>query len=138
MDVADSTFNFFLKLHKSVQCNITVNLLHLHHDDIHRCTKEAVLSDPELFSDWLKLFEIDDTKSEDDDYVPVFHSLLHDLFVDICDHYLKIYLVDSVKLFKALLPRKRKQPLRSKIAAFSDKPGPYTSRKRKSQNDTTQ
>ncbi|XP_048258237.1 uncharacterized protein LOC125383642 [Haliotis rufescens] len=137
MYVADSTFNFFLKLHKSVQSNITVNILHLRHDDIHRCTKEAVLSDPELFSDRLKLFEIDDTKSEDDDYVPVFHSLLHDLFVDICDHYLKINLVDSVKLFKALLPRKKKQPLRSKIAAFSDKPGPSTSRKRKSENDTT-
>lgn len=47
--------------------------------------------------------------------------MLLDLFTDVMNHFIKLGLVDAIKEFKDIIPRKKKQALRSKVTALGDR-----------------
>jgi len=126
--VNDDVFNFFIQLNGVVQHNCTFEHFHIHgHKTFHFC-RNSIDSDIELLNSWINLFGgvVEDNIEEE-----IFLILVMELFKDITEHFVRIAFVDALKAFKASVPRKKKQALRSKIKAIGER----DNKKKKISND---
>ncbi|CAC5359817.1 unnamed protein product [Mytilus coruscus] len=111
-------FNFFIKLNAVVQHNCTFSHFHIHAHKIFHFCRNSIDSDIELLDCWINLFgEIVNDNVEHE----IFLVLIMELFKDITEHFVRIVFVDALKSFKASVPRKKKQALRSKIKAIGER-----------------
>lgn len=96
----------------------------MHISNLQGQCRNLLLGNEELLEIWLNLFQPLETDDREDE---IFMSLLLDLFADVIDYFIKLALVDAMKEFKELIPRKKKQALRSKITALGEREGQKTS-----------
>lgn len=116
--VSNEVFEFFKSLHKSVQSVLNTENLHLNLDKIHQACRNAIDSDCNLLSDWISLFVVKETEELEDEIVLV---LISEIFQSVTEHFVKLSIVDSLKMFKRSIPRKKKQALRTKIQALGER-----------------
>ena len=127
--VNDDVFNFFIQLNGVVQHNCTIEHFHIHWQKTFHFCRNSIDSDIELINTWINLFGgvVDDDNIEEE----IFLILVMELFKDITEHFVRIAFVDALKAFKASVPRKKKQALRSKIKAIGER----DNKKKKISND---
>ncbi|XP_062600182.1 uncharacterized protein LOC134261804 [Saccostrea cucullata] len=116
--VSDPVYQFFSKANEILQMYLTPKFIHLNIENLQGECRNILLSNPDLLEVWVNLFkapEADDTEEE------IFMCMLLDLFADVLNHFIKLAFVDAIKEFKDILPRKKKQALRSKVTALGDR-----------------
>lgn len=116
--MSDSVFSFFLDLHNCIQRFMTPKAFHLGGENVHLFIRGKLLEDDDIFLTWMDLFSVSD--DDDDD---TFSSMLIELFELVSEHFLRISIVEGLHTFKTEIPRKKKQALRSKLAAICDRKG---------------
>ncbi|KAK3085569.1 hypothetical protein FSP39_005429 [Pinctada imbricata] len=112
LNVNDTVFNFFINLHKLVQIHLTASDFHIYLDKLHLHLRTVVFTEEEIFRDWTKLFEDCDDE------------ILHDMFESVCEYFIRISLSEGLHNFKESIPKKKKQALRSKLKALSERSNP--------------
>jgi len=123
--VSDIVFDFFLALNAVVQQKLSPEQIDLHFEELHHKCRYAVDNDDVLLERWIALFEIQNDDEIEDE---LFLTLIMELYKDITEHFIRIAFVDSLKNFKRSVPRKKKQALRTKIQALSERQTPSTSK----------
>ena len=118
--------DFFIHLNAVLNSLLSLENIHINVDKIHNVCRNAVDTDDKLFEEWLNLFG---TFSDDNLKDEIFVTFVEDLYKDVTEQFIRISVVDSIKHFKATLPRKKKQALRTKVQALGER----DSRKRKQQ-----
>ena len=119
--VADPVYQFFVCANELLQKYLTHKYLHLKIENLQRQIRNLMFSNQDLVDGWINLF--DDTSETDDRDDEMFMALLLDLFAEVIDHFVKLAFVDAIKEFKAMIPRKKRQALRSKVSALGERAG---------------
>jgi len=117
--VNDSVYYFFTDMHKQLQSQLSESNLHLYLENIHLRCRNFLMHNDILIQKWINLFEVEDEEDEN----AVFLIMLFELYEVITEHFLRISLAEAVTKFKESIPRTKKQALRSKIQALSERAG---------------
>jgi hypothetical protein len=118
--VNDTVFDFFIKLHNALQALMSVETMHKNLEDIHNICRNSIDNNTDLLSCWISLFCLEYEENFEDEIVL---DLMTDLYKDVTEHFLRLSIVDSLKKFKASIPRKKRQALRTKIQALGERSG---------------
>lgn len=109
---------FFIHLNAVLNSLLSLENVHINVDKIHNVCRNSVDTDDKLFEEWLNLFG---TFSDDNLKDEIFVTFVEDLYKDVTEQFIRISVVDSIKHFKATLPRKKKQALRTKVQALGER-----------------
>ena len=79
--------------------------------------RNTVDDSDDLINQWINLFgHVEDDEIED----AIFLIMIMELYKDVTEHFIRNAFVDSLKAFKASVPRKMKQALRDKVNALGE------------------
>ena len=117
LHVGDDVFQFFVKLHNFTQKLVNHEAFHLAGENIHLVARGQIFTNLELSSAWMDLFA--DTEHNNDD--ETFNSMVVELYELVAEHFLRISIIEGLHSFKTAIPRKKKQALRSKVTALSER-----------------
>lgn len=97
---------------------------HLYVDSIYALPRMKLFTNDDLLDQWIELFSIriseeTDARGTRDD--EVFVDLLVELYELVVEYFLRIAVVDGLRDFKSVIPRKKKRALGSKVTALCDR-----------------
>lgn len=116
--VSDPVYQFFSKENEILQIYSTPKFIHLNIENLQGECRNILLSNPDMLEVWVNLFKASEADEIEEE---IFLCMLLELFADVVNHFIKLALVDAVKEFKDIIPRKKKQALRSKVTALGDR-----------------
>lgn len=80
--------------------------------------RSTVDDSDDLINQRINLFgHVKDDEIEDE----LFLTMIMELYKDVTEHFIRIAFVDSLKAFKASVPRQKKQTLRDKVKALGER-----------------
>ena len=111
--VPDKVFSFFTKLHSTAQRYLSPSQFDEHQEKTFTACRDRVFGDPQLLVLWSDLFPVEDSCTDQDNELA--QALVHELYNQVSEHYLRVCFVDALHEVKEKLPKTKKQALRSKI-----------------------
>lgn len=122
LNVPDSVFEFFLSVNSVLQKLLSPEAFHLYGERIHVISRHKLLANETLLEIWLDLFcgqcACEPENSDEDE---LYIMMLTELFQFVIEHFLRISLVEELYHFKTELPRNKKQAIRTKLTALSER-----------------
>ena len=124
LHVSDNVFLFFMDVNAFLRKLLSTDAFHLYVDSIYALTRTKLFTNEDLLDQWIDLFSVRSSEETDalgtrDD--EVFVDLLTELYELVVEYFLRIAVVDGLHEFKSIIPRKKKQALRSKVTALCDR-----------------
>ena len=122
LNVPDSVFKFFLSVNSLLQKLLSPEAFHLYGERIHVISRHRLLANETLLEIWLDLFSgqcASEPENRDEDELYI--MMLSELLEFVVEYFLRISLVEGLYNFKTELPRNKKQAMRTKITALSER-----------------
>ena len=111
--IPDTVFGFFMQLHEIANKHLSSSCFHLHGKMTFTSCREAIFSNKDLQSEWLKLFG--KVESNDERETELSDCLISELYQQVSEHFLRISFVEALHTVKEQLPKTKKQALRAKV-----------------------
>ena len=111
--IPDCVFQFFLQVHVAASRYLSDYYFKLYREKAFTKCREVLLNDSDLLSLWSALFTADGISNDTE--LELIQSLVHELYCQVTEHYLRICFVDALHAVKEHLPKTKKQALRAKI-----------------------
>ena len=112
--IPDRVFDFFINMHTAVTMHLCTASFDLNGKKTFFTCRETIFNNDMLKAEWFKLFPKADSNDETEQDLS--ERLVLELFLQVCEHYVRISFVEALHAVKEQLPKTKKQALRAKVA----------------------